>query len=77
MVRAIYRWRVKQGEEEKFMQAWTQSTAAIRAKVIGAGGSILMRSHQERSAFMALACWNSMEDWQAFAADNERAPSDP
>ena len=56
MVRAIYRWRVKHGEEGKFMQAWTQSTAAIWAKVIGAGGSILMRRHQERSAFMALAC---------------------
>src|SRR5262245_63807932 len=74
MVRAIYRWSVKSGEEEKFIQAWTQGTAAIRAKVIGAGGSLLMRSRHDRSEFMALACWNSIEDWQAFAAENDSAP---
>lgn len=77
MIRAIYRWRVKSGEEEKFIQAWTQGTAAIRAKVIGAGGSLLMRSHHDRTEFTALACWNSIEDWQAFAADNDSAPPDP
>jgi hypothetical protein len=52
-------------------------TAAIRAKVIGAGGSLLMRSRHDRSEFMALACWNSIEDWQAFAAENDSAPPDP
>jgi heme-degrading monooxygenase HmoA len=77
MVRVIYRWRVKAGKEEKFIQAWTQGTMAIRAKVVGAGGSLLMRSHHDRSEFMALACWNSLEDWQAFAADNDSAPPDP
>src|SRR2546430_8196117 len=77
MIRAIYRWRVKSGEEEKFIQAWTQGTAAIRAKVVGAGGSLLMRSHHDRSEFMALACWHSIEDWQAFAAENDSAPPDP
>jgi len=77
MVRAVYRWRVKAGEEEKFIQAWTQGTAAIRAKVIGAGGSLLMRSRHDRSEFMALACWNSIEDWQAFAAENDSALPDP
>ena len=77
MIRAIYRWRVKSGEEEKFIQAWMQGTAAIRAKVIGAGGSLLMRSRHDRTEFMALACWNSIEDWQAFAADNDSAPPDP
>ena len=36
-----------------------------------------MRSRHDRSEFMALACWNSMEDWQAFAAENDSAPPDP
>jgi hypothetical protein len=26
---------------------------------------------------MALACWNSIEDWQAFAAENDSVPPDP
>ncbi len=77
MVRAIYRWRVKPGEEEKFIQAWIQGTAAIRAQVKGAGGSLLMRSHHEASEFMALACRHSMEDWQAFATESDSAPPDP
>ena len=77
MIRAIYRWRVKSGEEEQFIQAWTQGTAAIRAQVLGAGGSLLMRSRHDRSEFMALACWNSIEDWRAFAAAHDSAPPDP
>ena len=60
MIRAVYRWRVKAGKR-RIYQAWTQGTAAIRAKVVGAGGSLLMRSRHNRSEFMALACWNSIE----------------
>jgi len=47
MLRVVYRWRVKAGEEDVFIQAWTQGTAAIRAQVKGAGGSLLMRSHRD------------------------------
>ena len=35
-----------------------------------------MRSRHDRSEFMALACWNSIEDWQAFAAESDSAPPD-
>ena len=77
MIRAIYRWRMKSEEEEQFIQAWTQGTAAIRAQVLGAGGSLLMRSRHDRSEFMALACWHSIEDWRAFAAAHDSAPPDP
>ena len=77
MVRAIYRWRVKAGEEERFVQAWRQGTAAIRTHVPGAGGSLLMRSAQDASEFMALACWHSREAWQAFAATSDSTPPDP
>jgi hypothetical protein len=77
MIRAIYRWRVKPGEEEKFIRAWTQGTGAIRAQVKGAGGSLLMRRRHDLSEFMALAYWNSIEDWQAFAAESDSALPDP
>ena len=77
MGRAIYRWRVRPGEEERFIQAWIQGTAAIRAHVKGAGGSLLMCSQHEASEFMALACWHRMEDWQAFATESASAPPDP
>src|SRR5438046_10115912 len=76
MLRVIYRWRVKAGEEDVFIRAWMQGTAAIRAQVKGAGGSLLMRSRHDPSEFMALACWPSCEDWQAFA-EHASAPPDP
>jgi len=76
MLRVIYRWRVKAGEENVFMRAWMQGTAAIRAQVKGAGGSMLMRSRHDPSEFMALACWSSCEDWQAFA-EHASVPPDP
>jgi len=76
MVRVIYRWRVKAEEEDVFIRAWTQGTVAIRAQVKGAGGSLLMRSRRDPLEFMALACWTSCEDWQAFA-EHDGAPPDP
>ena len=76
MIRAIYRWRVKSGEEEKFIQAWMQGTAAIRGKSYRGwwepayGGARFISTE----FLTALACWNSIEHWQAFAADNDSAP---
>src|SRR5262245_51164292 len=75
MLRVIYRWRVKAGEEDVFIRAWTQGTVAIRTLVKGAGGSLLMRSRCDPSEFMALACWTSYEDWQAFAAHTSAPPA--
>ena len=74
MVRAVYRWRVQAGQEAVFVQAWRQGTAAMRAGVRGAGGSLLMQSYDAPSEFMALACWASMEAWQAFTERRGAAP---
>jgi heme-degrading monooxygenase HmoA len=67
MIRAIYRWHVQPGEEDTFVLAWMQGTQAIRDKVKGAQGSVLLRSHHQPSEFIAVARWESLEDWQAFA----------
>ena len=67
MIRAIYRWQVKSGEEHTFVSAWSRGTQAIRAKVKGAQGSVLLRNHCRPSEFIAIARWDSLEDWQAFS----------
>jgi heme-degrading monooxygenase HmoA len=67
MIRAIYRWQVKPGEEDTFVTAWSQGTRAIRARIKGAQGSLLLRNSREPSEFIAVARWDSLEDWQAFA----------
>jgi heme-degrading monooxygenase HmoA len=68
MIRAIYRWQVQPGEEDTFVAAWSQGTRAIRARIKGAQGSLLLRNHRKPSEFIAVARWDSLEDWQAFAA---------
>jgi heme-degrading monooxygenase HmoA len=66
MIRAVYRWQVKPGYEDVFVQAWVQGTRAIRATVKGARGSVLLQHHTNPSAFLAVARWDSFEDWWAF-----------
>jgi heme-degrading monooxygenase HmoA len=67
MIRVIYRWQVQPGEEDTFIAAWNRGTRVIRAKIKGALGSVLLRNHQQPEEFMAVARWESLEDWQAFS----------
>jgi heme-degrading monooxygenase HmoA len=66
MIRVFYRWKVKQHGVDSFVKAWSQATREIRANVKGARGSILLRDHDDPSKFLAIARWNSFEEWQAF-----------
>jgi heme-degrading monooxygenase HmoA len=70
----VYRWRVKPGEESQFIQAWAIGTRLIRAQVKGAEGSLLLRQRDDPTTFMAIAQWESFEDWQAFSPEDTPAP---
>jgi heme-degrading monooxygenase HmoA len=74
MIHAVYRWTVKPGEEERFQRAWVDGTRLIRAYSRGAGGSLLLQKRDDPTVFMAIAQWDSFEDWQAFTASNPPAP---
>jgi len=74
VIHAVYRWRVEPGKEHQFTQAWVEGTRAIRAQVKGAGGSLLLRQRDDPTTFMAVAKWQSFEDWQAFSGDDSPAP---
>jgi len=65
-VRVFYRWRLKTNEPDSFVKAWAQATRAIRAGAKGARGSLLLRDRANPSHLLAVASWNSIEDWQAF-----------
>ncbi len=73
-MRAVYRWRLKPGEEDAFAKAWAQATKTIRSKVKGARGSMLLRSRRDPAEFMASARWDSFQDWRAFMQSD---PADP
>lgn len=76
-MRALYRWRVVPGREDDFIRTWTEVTKRIRASVKGAGGSMLMHSRTDPQEFIALAKWESYEDWRAArdAAERSTAPN--
>jgi heme-degrading monooxygenase HmoA len=74
VIRAIYRWHVQPGKEDTFVAAWMQGTQAIRDTIKGAQGSVLLRSHHQPAEFIAVARWESLEDWQAFGHAQIPAP---
>src|SRR5438132_232766 len=66
MIRVIYRWRVRPGEEASFRCAWERATTSIRANTRGARGSFLLQSRQSPGEYVTIAGWGSFEDWEAF-----------
>jgi heme-degrading monooxygenase HmoA len=66
MIRVVYRFKVRAAQEEPFINAWARVTGKITETAKGAYGSQLFQSHDDRSEFIAVARWESIEDWRAF-----------
>jgi heme-degrading monooxygenase HmoA len=66
MMRVVYRWKVRAGQESNFRATWDKATTQIREKIRGARGSLLLHSRQQPSEFFTIARWDSFEDWQTF-----------
>jgi hypothetical protein len=65
MVRIIYRWTVKSGQEVQFISDWKEGTEKIQANCAGAFGSYLTRSMKDREYFFGTARWASADAWIA------------
>ena len=65
MVRIIYRWTVKPGEEEQFIRHWKEGTHKIQTHCTGAHGSYLTRSMKNPEHFFGTAQWASTDAWTA------------
>ena len=61
----IYRWRLKAGRENDFIEAWRQLTLAIREQR-GGLGSRLHRA--EDGSWIAYAQWPDRAAWEASGA---------
>lgn len=66
VIRVMYRWKVRPGAEDVFVQAWTRGTQAIQATFKGARGSFLLRDQLNPQEFIGIACWDCVEDCQVF-----------
>jgi heme-degrading monooxygenase HmoA len=59
---AIYRWKLKEEQEEKFREGWRRRTDEIYRKC-GSLGSRLHRA--EDGTWVAYAQWSRRQDWEA------------
>lgn len=74
MLRVVYRWQVEAGKEKVFAKAWAQGTKAIRLKIKGARGSLLLQKRTDPPTFVGIARWLSLEDWKAFRRGKRPSP---
>lgn len=77
MIRVVYRWKVRVGEEASFTAAWERATTKIRSDTRGARGSVLLQSREHPAEFVTIARWEGLEDWQAFWQGNCPSPMQP
>ena len=59
---ALYRWKLKEGQEEKFREGWRRRTGEIYRKC-GSLGSRLHRA--EDGTWVAYAQWPDKRTWEA------------
>ncbi len=59
MIRVIFRWRVKPGDEEQFVHHWHAGTRKIQDNCAGAHGSCLIRDRKSSEHFFGVARWES------------------
>lgn len=59
---AVYRWKLKDGQERKFREGWRRRTEEIYRRC-GSLGSRLHRA--EDGTWVAYAQWARREDWEA------------
>ena len=64
MIRVIYRWTVKPGDEELFIRDWQAGTRKIQDNCTGAHGSFLIRDRKNREHFFGVARWESGRAWR-------------
>jgi quinol monooxygenase YgiN len=71
---AVYRWEVKEGQEDRFREGWRRLTEEIYSRR-GSHGSRL--HHAEDGTWVAYAQWPDRQSWEASsgaaAADVEAA----
>ena len=59
---AVYRWKLKEGQEQKFREGWRRRTAEIYRNC-GSLGSRLHRA--EDGTWVAYAQWPDRQTWEA------------
>jgi heme-degrading monooxygenase HmoA len=66
VIRVIYRFLVKQGQEQSFIKAWERETRGVRATIKGSKGGMLLRDSRDQHVFIAIMRWESQALLKAY-----------
>lgn len=61
MFYVIYKFEVREGKKEKFLEAWAEMTLLIRKHANGLGSRLHI---DQQGKHIAYAKWNSKADWE-------------
>lgn len=59
-------WRVKTGEEHRFIEAWSDFASSTKATFEGATSAILLQDAADSRRFISVGPWRSAEDIAAW-----------
>jgi len=74
MIRVIHRLKAADLSQEALARSWREAMSAICAKGNGALGGALLRSAKDRSEYLVVTRWESVEAWRDFWS---KGPSEP
>jgi heme-degrading monooxygenase HmoA len=66
MIRVLYSFQVKAGQEKEFTEAWARVTRTIKTTFKGAKGSLLTRDYNDHQQFIGIARWETPQDFKKF-----------
>jgi heme-degrading monooxygenase HmoA len=66
MIRVLYSYQVKEGQEKEFTDAWQRVTRTIKTTSKGSRGSLLTRDFSDHQQFIAIARWENAADFKKF-----------
>ena len=66
MIRVLYSYQIKDGQEKEFTEAWNRVIRTIRTTFKGSKGALLTRDLNDRQQFVAMSRWETAQDFQKF-----------
>ena len=66
MIRVLYSYQVKDGQEKDFADAWARVCRTIKTTCPGSRGALLTRDYNDHQQFVAVERWATAQDFKKY-----------
>jgi heme-degrading monooxygenase HmoA len=66
MIRVLYSYQVKAGQEKEFTDSWARVIRTIKTTCKGSRGALLTRDYNDKQQYVAVARWETPQDFKKF-----------